>query len=1215
MSEPGTVHVRAPFRRILVANRGEIACRIIATLDRMGIESVAVYSDADRLARHVTMATEAVCLGGAAPAESYLRVDAVIAAAIDTGAEAIHPGYGLLSESAEFAQACEQAGLVFIGPTPTQLRDFGLKHTARAIAADAGVALVPGSEPVVDIAGAQAAAEAVGYPVMLKASAGGGGIGMRRCDTDDEVAEAYESVVRLASNNFGDATIFVERFVERARHIEVQIMGDGMGTVVHLGERDCSTQRRNQKVIEESPAPGISEALRQRLCASACDLARLVQYRSAGTVEFVVDCDTLDQSDGGDAWFLEVNTRLQVEHGVTELVRGVDLVEWMILLAGGITPLNFAEPPPATGSAIEVRLYAEDPLADFAPSSGLITEFQVPDDVRFDGWADAGTEISPFYDPLIGKLLVHRPTRPDAVAALREALQVTRIGGIATNRSYLHAIVAGAEFGQGAMTTRSLESFKTTAMEVKVVDGGLFTTIQDLPGRVGYWNVGVPPSGPMDDRSHRLANELLGNPPDAPALEVTLIGPTLEFRCATSFVLGGADFGAELDGVAVPRWTVLHAAEGSRLALGQANGAGMRGVVAVAGGFVVAHHLGSASTFVLGGFGGYAGRTLRAGDVVALAASESAADAALDPADQPDLTSEWEIGVLAGPHAAPDYFSPADIEMLYRTEWKVHFNSDRTGVRLVGPAPEWARPDGGEAGLHPSNIHDNAYAIGTIDFTGDMPIVLGRDGPSLGGFVCPATVAEREFWKIGQARPGDTIRFVPIDHDAARSREPLAHHSERLTDSRVAKSVLSQPVPTDPVLYRRIGDQDHPGITIRRDGDRNLLVEYGENVLDLLLRLRSGALMSAVSDRGLSGVQELVPGIRSLQIGFDPDEVKPNRLIDEIVALDASLADIGQLNIPSRIVRLPLSWDDPATRLATEKYMQTVRSDAPWCPWNIEFIRRINGLDSVEDVKRIVFDASYLVLGLGDVYLGAPVATPVDPRHRLVTTKYNPARTWTAENSVGIGGSYLCIYGMEGPGGYQFVGRTVPVWDRWQRRKPVGPDEQPWLLRFFDQIQWYPVEADELLDLRSDVEAGRFEFDITETGFSVDSHLQEMRENADSIETFTARRNEAFEAERQRWAAAGIDVASAEPVPEAVASAAPIPAGSVAARATVSGVVWTTQVEVGAAVVEGDNVAIIEAMKMETGVLSPVSGVVREVRVSAGDLVYAGDVVAVVDPS
>ncbi len=1185
------------FNRVLVANRGEIACRITSTLDRLGIDSVAVYSDADRLARHVSMATTAVRLGESPPASSYLRIDAVIQAAVDTNAEAIHPGYGLLSESASFAEACEAAGIVFIGPTPDQLRCFGLKHTARDIASRAGVALVPGSNPLANAAEAVAAATEIGFPVMLKASAGGGGIGMRRCNNEADVLDAHESVTRLANSNFGDATVFVERFVDRARHIEVQIVGDGAGTVVDLGERDCSTQRRNQKVIEESPAHGISGALRTRLCASARDLAASVDYRSAGTVEFVVDADTLDQEDGGDAWFLEVNTRLQVEHGVTELVRNIDLVEWMIRLAAGESLADLPSADEPNGHAIEVRLYAEDPLANFAPSSGLVTELVVPDDVRFDGWADTGTDVTPFYDPLIGKLLVHRPTRDEAVDALTTALRHTVVGGIATNRSHLEAIASSPAFVSGHVTTRFLDTFETSASEVKIIDGGLFTTVQDVPGRLGYWHVGVPPSGPMDDRSHRQANELLGNSIDAPALEVTLLGPSLEFRTATDFVIGGADFGATLDGEPVPMWTVVEAVAGSTLKLGQAEGPGMRGVIAVAGGFEVPDHLGSASTFVLGGFGGHAGRPLRAGDVVAVNPSPavpSQVGRTVPLEERPELTSFWRIGVLSGPHAAPDYFTQQDIEVLYSTEWKVHFNSDRTGVRLVGPAPEWARPDGGEAGLHPSNIHDNAYAIGTIDFTGDMPIVLGRDGPSLGGFVCPATVAESEFWKIGQARAGDTIVFVPITASA------------------------ESPGLDDPVMFRSESTGRHPGLTIRRDGDRNVLVEYGDNVLDLLLRLRAGALMDAVAASAIDGVLEMVPGIRSLQVGFDPAITTTDELVNEIVRLDRDLDDISQLEIPSRVVRLPMSWDDPATRLATEKYMQTVRADAPWCPWNIEFIRRINGLQSVDDVKRIVFDAKYLVLGLGDVYLGAPVATPVDPRHRLVTTKYNPARTWTAENSVGIGGSYLCIYGMEGPGGYQFVGRTIPVWDRWQRRsRPPDNEshvEQPWLLRFFDQIEWYEVTADELLELRDDVEAGRFEFDVTDTVFSVPDYLQMLSSEEEAINEFTSRRDAAFEDERQRWEAAGLDlVATTQDVPGSD-DVAPIPDGCVAVTAPVSGVIWTTDVTVDDEVAIGTPIASVEAMKMETVIACQDDGVVTEVRVSPGDSIAAGDVIAVIEP-
>ncbi|MET0663423.1 MAG: urea carboxylase [Ilumatobacteraceae bacterium] len=1199
-----------PFERVLVANRGEIACRIIATLDRLGIESVAVHSEADRGSLHVAMASIAVPLGGVAPTDSYLRGDAIVSAAIDTAADAIHPGYGFLSESAEFAAACEAAGIVFLGPTPEQIRQFGSKHVARELAARAGVPLAPGSGLLADIDAARRAAEAIGFPLMFKASAGGGGIGLRRCNGPDEVESAFDSVRRLAAANFGDGAVFAERFVERARHIEVQIAGDGLGTVVDLGERDCSVQRRHQKVIEEAPAPGISERLRERLRSNARGLAESVDYRSVGTVEFIVDADTLDRDDGGDAWFLEVNTRLQVEHGVTELVRGVDLVEWMVCLGAGERPEGFDSVAGPSGWAIEARLYAEDPLDDASPSSGLVTELVPPAGVRFDTWVDAGTSITPFYDPLIGKLLVHGPTRPQAIAGLAEALAATRVGGITTNRDQLSAVAASEWFRDATMTTTSLDGFAPSNTEIKVIDGGLFTTVQDLPARLGYWDVGIPPSGPMDDRSHRLANALLGNPDGAPALEVTLLGPTIEFRDATSIVLGGADFGARLDGVPAPMWTVIDVARGSRLELGGCLGPGMRGVVAVAGGFDVPQHLGSASTFVLGGFGGHGGRALRTGDVIPigddLGIGTRIAGSSVPVDRRPTLTNEWEIGVLAGPHAAPDYFTTSDIEMLYGTAWEVHLNSDRTGVRLIGPAPQWARPDGGEAGLHPSNIHDNAYAVGTIDFTGDMPIVLGRDGPSLGGFVCPATIAEREFWKIGQARAGDTVRFVPLDHDAARSPAPLRRALAR---------------PDDPVLFRRAATTDHPDMTIRRDGDRKLLVEYGDNVLDLLLRLRAGALMDALRADAAEPVDELVPGIRSLQIGFDPDRTSPREMIDLVAHLDDALGDISDREIPSRIVRLPLSWDDPATRLATERYMQSVRADAPWCPWNLEFIRRINGLDGVDDVKRIVFDASYLVLGLGDVYLGAPVATPIDPRHRLVTTKYNPARTWTAENSVGIGGSYLCIYGMEGPGGYQFIGRTVPIWDRWGRRSARGRrpevapdgDAPPWLLRFFDQIRWYEVGAEELLDLRAAVEAGQFAFDIEPTTFSVAEYLQDLSRNGDSIREFTTTRNAAFEAERRRWAAAGIEMTASNDLAPVVHDVRPVPDGMVAVAATVSGMVRTT-VEPGGIVAAGDVVAVIEAMKMETGQVSPSAGTIAEIRVVPGDVVAAGGILAVIDP-
>ncbi|GAL10231.1 urea carboxylase [Vibrio astriarenae] len=391
----------------------------------------------------------------------------------------------------------------------------------------------------------------------------------------------------------------------------------------------------------------------------------------------------------------------------------------------------------------------------------------------------------------------------------------------------------------------------------------------------------------------------------------------------------------------------------------------------------------------------------------------------------------------------------------------MHFNSSRTGVRLIGPKPNWARADGGEAGLHPSNIHDNAYAVGTIDFTGDMPVILGPDGPSLGGFVCPATIIKADLWKMGQLKAGDKIRFTPVSVEDAElaERAQLA----QIDKGTIHEMTLPSAELDSPIIKTIPASEYGEQVVYRPSGEDYLLVEYGPQVLDIRLRFRVHALMLKLQERNLVGVEELTPGIRSLQIHYDNLVLPREQLLEELESIEATLDNIDDLTVPARVVHLPLSWDDEATRLAIRKYDEVVRKDAPWCPDNIEFIRRINGFDSVEDVKRIVFDASYLVMGLGDVYLGAPVATPMDPRHRLVTTKYNPARTWTPENAVGIGGAYMCVYGMEGPGGYQFVGRTLQMWNRYRQTEAFS---KPWLLRFFDQIKFYEVSAEELLDIR-----------------------------------------------------------------------------------------------------------------------------------------------------
>ncbi|MFC9475120.1 5-oxoprolinase/urea amidolyase family protein [Nocardia sp. NPDC056952] len=664
-----------------------------------------------------------------------------------------------------------------------------------------------------------------------------------------------------------------------------------------------------------------------------------------------------------------------------------------------------------------------------------------------------------------------------------------------------------------------------TRRRIDVVRPGMQTTVQDWPGRIGYWHIGVPPSGPMDDLSFRLGNRVLGNPEGAAGLECTLGGPALRFSEPTWVCVTGAVADVRVDGVPVEQWRTVEIQAGGVLDVGAIRGPGMRTYILISGGIDVDEFLGSAATFTLGKFGGGTGAALRADDSLTLGAPSIRRAPAVPMADQPAFAHRWELAVTEGPHGAPEFFTRADFDTIIGTDYEVHFNSDRTGVRLIGPKPEWARTDGGEAGLHPSNIHDNAYTVGALDFTGDTPILLGPDGPSLGGFVCPVTVVAADRWKLGQLTPGDKVRFVPIRSEHAAPAAELGARRRACFGT-----VLSAGRDGDDGILRRTEVDDETGVTYRRQGDDGVLVEYGTLTLDLGLRARVHALHQHLIAIGLRGVIELTPGIRSLQIRVDPAVLPIPRLLDLLAEAEAQLPNSDQLVVPSRTVHLPLSWDDPSTREAITRYMHGVRADAPWCPWNIEFIRRMNGLPSVEDVYKTVFDAEYLVLGLGDVYLGAPVATPTDPRHRLVTTKYNPARTWTPENAVGIGGAYLCIYGMEGPGGYQFVGRTTQVWNH--RARPAGTagpgvdrfatdPETPWLLRYFDRIRWHPVEADELLDLRADFAAGKVDITTENGDFRLADYRKFLAENDDSITDFRALQAEAFAEERQSWRTAG----------------------------------------------------------------------------------------------
>ena len=986
------------FDKVLIANRGAIAVRIERTLKKMGIGSVAVYSKADQDSLHVERADEAVYIGDGTAKETYLDTKKIIKAALDTGAKAIHPGYGFLSENTDFAKECEENGIKFIGPDSEQIKLFGLKHSARALAEKADVPLLPGTGLLSGVEEAVTEAEKIGYPVILKSTAGGGGIGMRICNSTEELRQAYDAVCHLAAANFNDAGVFLEKYVTRSRHVEVQIFGNEYGETTALAERDCSVQRRNQKVVEESPAPNLSDEVREKMYAAAERLAKEASYRSAGTVEFLYD----DQTEG--FYFLEVNTRLQVEHGITEEVLGIDLVEWMVKEAAGELKNIKSLVHKPQGHAIEVRVYAEDCINGFRPGTGKIDAVTFSPEARVETWIQKGVEVTSLYDPMLAKLIVHGSDRADAIAKMERVLKDSRVYGITSNMQYLAALLKTETYQTGALFTGMLKDFMPQEHAIEVLDGGVQTTVQDYPGMIGYWFVGVPPCGPMDAYNFRIGNSILGNDESAPGLELTLRGGSYRFRTTVSFCITGADMKATLDGVEIPMYQVVHASAMQVLKFTDCK-VGMRTYLLVAGGFDMPKIMGSSSTFIDGKFGGHNGRTLRTGDVLRL--QEKCVIDSIDSMPEkyrPKLTNEWTIGVIPGPQPTPEYLKPEYLKTLTESEYEVNFNSARTGIRLNGPIPQWVREDGGEAGLHPSNIHDNAYAVGTLDLTGDQSILLGPDGPSLGGFVCSVTTAKGEMWKLGQLHPGDKVHFRLLDLDQAKE---IREAEEANLRHEYKEVVLPEQKDLD-YHYAILAEETAAGtkIVARLDGEDNILVEYGEMELDIAIRFRVHVLMQELKKKDLP-VIDLTPGIRSLQIHFDIEKISLKEMLAAVLETNRTLPELSDVTVPSRIIWLPLSWDDPQTQLAAKRYQQTVRPNAPWCPSNPEFIRRINGLDSIEDVKKIVFDADYLVLGLGDVYLGAPVATPVDPRRRMVTTKYNPARPWTPENAVGVGGAYL----------------------------------------------------------------------------------------------------------------------------------------------------------------------------------------------------------------
>ncbi|OBZ73034.1 putative urea carboxylase [Grifola frondosa] len=1178
--------------KLLVANRGEIAVRILRTAKRLQIPTVAVYTRSDATAPHVLLADEAVAL--CSDDDDPSRTRAATCTPKRSWKCNVH-----------FAGLLCAAGITWLGPRPEIIHAMGLKHQARALAAEK--------------------ASKIGFPVMLKSTAGGGGMGLVVCRAADDLHSRYVATEERAKSLFKNGGLFLERYFPAARHVEVQVFGNGLGHVIHMGERECSIQRRHQKVIEETPNV---EDVRERMCAAAVRLCQHIKYNSAGTVEFIVDDVT------GEFFFLEMNTRLQVEHPVTEVVNpGLDIVELMILQGiaerftdhRGITSSQLDQrsfqiaPQEKKTHAIEVRVYCENAAAQFKPCPGVLqhVQFMEADWLRVETWVGTGTTVTPFFDPLVCKLIVTASDRSEAISRLRQALWECKIYGPPNNLAYLRAICESEVFQRGNATTTFLDEFNFTPRAVDVISGGLETTVQDHPGR--RLGLGIPRSGPMDSLAFRAANILVGNDAGTEALEMTLMGCKLYFHTAAVIAVTGAP-------VLV---TVV---------VGTIKNAGFRAYLAIRGGFPeIPLYLGSKSTSM--GLGGYQGRALAAGDCLALGLcepQEPERSLIVPHTLIPSYPTDWVIYCLAGPHCDEEFITPAGIEAFFATQWTVSASSNRMGIRLEGPQIEWARKTGGEGGSHPSNIHDNGYALGTININGDTPVILTNEGPDMGGYLCMCTVATAELWKLGQLRPGCRVQFKRISFAQALH---LSDVSERYLKTLVDSSSASDPTLTrlpeekledtweDPKLHVVPATGGiRPRVVFRQAGDSAILVEYGGLQLDFSLRARIHAFETEVKKWKVPGIWALAPCIRSTMAHFDPHVTSQRDLLAALIEADASLPDnMDEMTFPGRKITFPIVLDDRWNREALQKYMRSIRDEAAYLPSNIAYLANNNGLEGGEkEALRLLVSSNWLVFGVG-FYLACPFLVPIDPRCRLVGQKMNPSRTYTPRGAIGIAGLVAAIYPIESPGGYQLYGRTLPPWQTWGK----GPDfdsSQPWLLRPFDQVAYEVVSEDEYMELESQFDAGRYRFKIEDTVFSMSEYNTFVESIADEVLQFKQRQTAGVESEEARerelflkWDSRRRQQLEKE---HEIDSNVEDLNGSDTGDAVVSSLsahIWKIKCSPGDIIRSGeDALVILEAMKTEVKIEAGEENIGKKVKgfgrgVKEGAAVNAGDVLVVLE--
>lgn len=1048
------------LKTLLIANRGEIAVRLIRTAKKLRIKTIAIYTAADAASLHVSDADEAVLLSGP-DSKAYLDGEQIISIAKAHDVNVIIPGYGFLSENTEFAKQIADAGMVFAGPSPKAIDDFGIKHTARELAAAADVPIVPGTKGLVNSEDdAVTEADKLGYPVMLKATAGGGGMGLLTCNDSNEVRTSFKTVQSRGETLFKNAGLFIEKFYPSSHHIEVQVFGNRQGKAIHFGERECSIQRRHQKVIEECPSPFVTKhpELREKICSAAVRLAESINYGSAGTIEFLVD------DEKANFFFLEMNTRLQVEHGITEMCYGIDLVELMLKQAdaelagnGGLDAeyLENLQPSAPEGVAIEARVYAENPARDYAPSPGLLQEVQwkeVPGS-RVDTWVHRGIRVSSNYDPLLAKAMVHSSTRDEAIQGLKTLLTGSQVSGPPTNLDFLACILEDGTFTSGTTMTKFLSTFEYRPAAIDVIAGGAYTLVEDWPGRPKVGR-GFGHSGPMDPLAFRIANSLVGNDQGVEGLEITLSGPDLRFLGPAVVAFCGAPMEAHLDDEPFPMWTRRRVEAGQRLKIGKTTGGGCRSYLAIYGGLpTIATWFGSKSTAPMTTVGGYQGRALAAGDLLGIVKDIPSLEGDLELPEHliPSYPEEWDLLAMPGPHDE-GFLKPDFIDEFYKTTWKVSHNAARSGIRLIGPRPRWDRPDGGEGGAHPSNLIEYGYPLSTVNWTGDDPCLFPTDAPDFGGFLSSVTIVKADWWRVGQMKAGNKLRFHRVSYDEAMAkRKEVEEYLSSIDRCCKGKSGFDdvfklkyEGLPPSAksggwekaVIHQIEETSNQPLVSYRQGGDDFLLVDYGHGAFDLNYRCRAVTLYKKLrDDKGdvsfASGALHVgMPCGNSLMLHFDSTKVPRPALLEYLIKLESEIGDLSEARFPGRKFKLPITFKNKAQEESLQRYMETQRPYASYLPDPMAFVAKNNGFTDQQvsyisfslgcslpyarvssfwlgatmccrvprahvltnlQLRDIFTKSSLMVVAIG-FFIALPIALPIDPRQRVQCPKMNPSR-------------------------------------------------------------------------------------------------------------------------------------------------------------------------------------------------------------------------------